>query len=104
MKSWGRFFVSYVPMSYPNTTKREIPPVYPLSVPVKGVDGKFNFFFLAGLGFRRNGALERMNPTKTMLVACHMSKSVVRVVKCQDPTPGVTGFTGITYSLASFST
>ena len=34
------FLVSQIPMPYPNITKRKIPHVYPLSTPVKGVDGE----------------------------------------------------------------
>ena len=47
-----------------NTTKQKNPPAYPLSTPVKGVDGKFDFF-PADLGFHRRGAPERRNPTKS---------------------------------------
>ena len=43
---------------------------------VKGVDGKFDYF-PPGFGFRRSGALEHRNPTKTYVVPYHMYKSVV---------------------------
>ena len=59
-----RFSVSHVPMAYRNTTKQKSPLVYPLSMSVKGVDGKFDYS-LAGLGFRRSGAPERRIPTET---------------------------------------
>ena len=38
-----RFLVPHVPISYPNTTNQKIPLVYPLSMLVKGLDGKFDF-------------------------------------------------------------
>jgi hypothetical protein len=50
--------------AYPNTTKQKVPVVYPLSAPVMGVDEKFDFS-TARLGFRRSGALELRNSTKT---------------------------------------
>ena len=59
-----RFFVFHVPMAYHNITKKNSPLVYPLLMSVKGVDGKFEFF-PPGFGFRRSGALEHRNPTKT---------------------------------------
>ena len=34
------FLVSHLPMPYPNITKRKSPQVYPLSMPVDGVDGE----------------------------------------------------------------
>ena len=52
-----RFLVSNVPMAYPNTSKKKIPLVYPHSMSVKGVDGKFDFF-PPGFRFCRSGALE----------------------------------------------
>src|SRR5664279_2404377 len=60
----GKILVLDVPMAYPNTTRQKFPLVYPLSTPVMVVDEKFDFF-PAGLGFRRSGAPERRNPTKT---------------------------------------
>ena len=39
--------VFHVPMAYPNTTKQKVPLGYPLSTPVRGVDGKFDFFSYA---------------------------------------------------------
>ena len=66
-ESWqglGWILVLGLPMSSPNTTKQKNPPAYPLSTPVKGVDGNFDFS-PADLGFHRRGAPERRNPTKT---------------------------------------
>src|SRR5664279_240489 len=60
----GYILVLHVPMAYPNTTKQKVPLVYLLSTPVMGVDDKFDFS-PAGLGFRRSGAPEHRNPTKT---------------------------------------
>ena len=97
----GRFF-SHVPMSYPNTTRKS-PLVYPLSMPVKGVDGKFDYF-LAGSGFHRSGAPQRQNSTKTGMVPYNMYTIVVGGGKCQGPTPGYDRLHRITYSLASFWT
>ena len=37
----ARFLVSHLPMPYPNIIKHKSPLVYPLSTPVKGVDGEF---------------------------------------------------------------
>ena len=36
----GSFLVSHLSMNYPNITKHTSPQVYPLSMPVKGVDGE----------------------------------------------------------------
>ena len=36
----ARFFVSHLPMPYPNIIKQKSPHVYPLSTPLKGVDGE----------------------------------------------------------------
>src|SRR5664279_589646 len=74
-------------MAYPNTTKKKSPLVYPLSTPVMGVDEKFDFF-PAGLGFRRSGAPERRNPTKTYVVPYHVCTNVLGVIDVQDATPG----------------
>ena len=38
------FLVSHIPMPYPNKTKQKSPQVYPLSMPVKGVDGEVRLF------------------------------------------------------------
>ena len=35
-----RFLVYHLPMPYPNIIRQKIPQVYPLSTPVKGVDGE----------------------------------------------------------------
>ena len=35
-----RLLVSHLPTPYPNTIKQKSPHVYPLSMPVKGVDGE----------------------------------------------------------------
>src|SRR5664279_4383709 len=74
-------------MANPNTTKKKVPLVYPLSTPVMGVDEKFDFF-PAGSGLRRCRAPERRNPTKTWVVPYHMCTSVLGIVDGQDPTPG----------------
>ena len=46
---------------------------------------KFDFF-PSGPGFRRNGAPEHRNPTKTKVVTLHMYKIVVGDLNGQDPT------------------
>ena len=52
-----------------------------------GVDENVRVF-PADSGFRRSGAPERRNPTKTKVVPYHMYTSVLCVVNFQYPTPG----------------
>ena len=40
MTTRASFLVSHHPMPYPNTIKQKSPQFYPLSTPVKGVDGE----------------------------------------------------------------
>ena len=80
-----RALVSHLPMPYTNTIKQKSPQVYPLSTPVKGVDGEVRLF-PSGSGFQRNGDPESRNPTKTKVVTLHRCKIVVRCLNGQDPT------------------
>ena len=55
-------------------------------MPFKGVDENVGVF-PADLGFRRSGAPECRNPTKTKVVPYHMYTSVLCVSNVKDPTP-----------------
>ena len=61
-------------------------------------------FFASGSGFRRIGAPEHQNPTKTKVVTLHKYKIVLGGLNGQDPTTaGVwPASTGISYSLVKF--
>ena len=60
----GHTIVLGLPRVNPNTTKQIFALCYPLPAPVNAVDDKFDSA-PAGLGFRRGGAPERRNGTKS---------------------------------------
>ena len=93
--------VSHVPMAYPNTTKQKIPPVYPRLMPVKGVDGKFDFFHqvpdFAKAGLCSIGIPQKLRWCHTICIQvwCEFERAKILLRT-------VAGFNGITSSLVSY--